>query len=80
MSLSETQIFYSSKKESNCKLPKGIVKPKATIINTPVLMGSQRDFSSSNCPHFLAKIADFGLKYCIIGRCSKNNISGSTPH
>jgi len=35
--------------------------------------------ASPNCPHFPGRIADFGLKYRILGENSKNNISGSTP-
>jgi len=27
----------------------------------------------ANCCHFLAKIADFGLKYCILKKNAKNN-------
>jgi len=32
-----------------------------------------------NCPHFQAKIADFGLKYCILNENAKNSVTGSSP-
>ena len=31
-----------------------------------------------NCPHFQAKIADFGLKCCILKENAKNSTSGGT--
>jgi hypothetical protein len=39
-------------------------------------MGSQGKNCFPSCPHFPAKIAAFGLKYCILKENAKNNISG----
>jgi hypothetical protein len=39
-------------------------------------MGSQGEIASPNYTHFAAKIADFGLKYCILKKKGKNNVTG----
>jgi len=38
-------------------------------------MGSQGEFASPDKPHFVAKIADFDFKYCILKENAINNIS-----
>jgi hypothetical protein len=41
---------------------------------------SREKLTSPQCPILLAKIADFGLKYCILKEIAKNKSSGrKTP-
>jgi hypothetical protein len=36
----------------------------------------KRKFAFPNCRHFLAKVVDFRLKYCILKEKAKNNVTG----
>jgi hypothetical protein len=43
-------------------------------------MGSQAKICSGNSLAFQAQIEDLRLKWCILGKNSKNSITGSNPH
>jgi len=52
-------------------------RERKTIIKKILLISRsvKGKISSSNCPIFPAKIADFGLNYCILNVKAKNNIT-----
>jgi hypothetical protein len=47
---------------------------------TIMKIGRQEEIGSPKCPHFPAKVADFGLKPCIRWENSKDSTSARNPH